>query len=1181
MNIIRKPRTNEILRRIVDELQLTDVAEATNRNKHTYYRNGDLKTSSRLDFVLSNITYDKIFFDSQPTIFDHHFVEFCITNEQVEKTEIRMKEYILKDPEFLDNFSSEVENLLSEYEDDNFSAKPGPKEQTGQYLPSETEVNEHNEGLSKYRVNALQIFMKIVQLTKLLHDQTFKTKQKQKRMVLKERRQRMHKILTEIKKSKNGDRTKELTEEYTSLQNMIKNENEAKETASKIRIRNFYKENTGKNVPSTFHCTKNKKVNKDINELTNVDGQKTNDKNEIVRIMQEWYLNMANVEHEQTLNLNEFLADYGIDLPKISNEQSENMASSVSAQEIYESIKDAKEFSASGPTGQSIAMYKLLFADNPLLFTAAINQLAFVPGLANSDEYKWVKERKIIYIPKKSAKTYPSDFRPLSMLEVLYKIPARIIAKRLNSILPTIIGPHQHGFMPGKGIQEPSLAMLQIIQEANVNKLPVQILSYDIENAFAKVSHAIILQSLRAFGVPEIIINFLKEYALIGYAKVEVNGKTGFLFLIKTGSGQGDPLSAVLYIIATEPCNRALARITERMLFQSTLGIRYGIKLYADDSKIPLILQDRASLQEIHDLYEKYTKVSGLKINYKKSSALCINTAAEVEGHIAECGIPVVAESDCLGIILGKTMDESIERTLDKIDPKLVKKRVLATTPPTSMLHRAILLNVAVQPIYNHVFMAMPVHKERIQHIFDEIFSLLWTRRKDGITIFKRKVVARDRIFAGYEVGGLDIRSPTTTIKGFQQNLIQKILKNPDREMSQVLAAILIKIRRPTLQQHIDFMGPQQWVKSAEKIKNYSLILSQAFSSVAEHLQIYENDTALWGHAPIYGHSEATGLCELGIEDFRKLLEKGINAISQLFQRDQLTGTIAKPPRLSDEISRKLSLHPQICFKLRILVKNFVDLIKHDTRVGLNSALQQMMSRNRNMSQQYNKVCKKMAGDKIGMAPAYNTRIRDRIDVPSRDEFKSAFFMVKHKYLPLKTKDNSLQTLNRTIWTNNKAFKSGLRENDQCRFCGETENMEHMYYLCQNYSNPQWELFASAVTAVVKKANPGASNIYITFRNIIFNTPIKNLSHYVKDKEVNILMGMLVHEIRRKIYAFRTSSDEAIMEEVHIVRRAAHILETFRKMSSYLNYIKLGRWLSAIEAMELMIEHVEGIIASE
>jgi len=109
----------------------------------------------------------------------------------------------------------------------------------------------------------------------------------------------------------------------------------------------------------------------------------------------------------------------------------------------------------------------LLFKENPTLFTAAINQLVFVPGLATHSDYLWIKERKIVYIPKKSKLETPSDYRPLSMLEVLYKIPARILANRLNSILHTIIGNHQHGFMPGRGIQEPSLVMAHVVQEAS------------------------------------------------------------------------------------------------------------------------------------------------------------------------------------------------------------------------------------------------------------------------------------------------------------------------------------------------------------------------------------------------------------------------------------------------------------------------------------------------------------------------------------------------------------------------------------------------------------------------------------------------------------------------------------------------------------------------------------------
>jgi hypothetical protein len=35
------------------------------------------------------------------------------------------------------------------------------------------------------------------------------------------------------------------------------------------------------------------------------------------------------------------------------------------------------------------------------------------------------------------------------MLKVFYKIPSRILAKRLILILPTIIGDHQHRFMAG------------------------------------------------------------------------------------------------------------------------------------------------------------------------------------------------------------------------------------------------------------------------------------------------------------------------------------------------------------------------------------------------------------------------------------------------------------------------------------------------------------------------------------------------------------------------------------------------------------------------------------------------------------------------------------------------------------------------------------------------------------
>ncbi len=93
-----------------------------------------------------------------------------------------------------------------------------------------------------------------------------------------------------------------------------------------------------------------------------------------------------------------------------------------------DAIKEAKEHSAPGPSGQIISFFMIL----PNIMTEAINQMVFVPGLSEVNIFAWIRQRKVVYIPKKPQPTGPPDYRPLSMLEVLYKIPSRILTRRLN-----------------------------------------------------------------------------------------------------------------------------------------------------------------------------------------------------------------------------------------------------------------------------------------------------------------------------------------------------------------------------------------------------------------------------------------------------------------------------------------------------------------------------------------------------------------------------------------------------------------------------------------------------------------------------------------------------------------------------------------------------------------------------
>jgi hypothetical protein len=101
-----------------------------------------------------------------------------------------------------------------------------------------------------------------------------------------------------------------------------------------------------------------------------------------------------------------------------------------------------------------------------VVFTAFVNELVFNMELSSHNLLQWIKERKVIYIPKKSTPVTPGDYRPLSMLEVFFKIPSRILAKKVTMTLLQIIGDHQHGFMSGKGIQEPSTLGTHLIEDA-------------------------------------------------------------------------------------------------------------------------------------------------------------------------------------------------------------------------------------------------------------------------------------------------------------------------------------------------------------------------------------------------------------------------------------------------------------------------------------------------------------------------------------------------------------------------------------------------------------------------------------------------------------------------------------------------------------------------------------------
>ena len=133
------------------------------------------------------------------------------------------------------------------------------------------------------------------------------------------------------------------------------------------------------------------------------------------------------------------------------------------------------------------------------------------------------------------------NWRPISLLSVVYKIASSALATRLRTVLHTIISNTQSGFMSNRFIGENTRLIYDIIHYTNYNKLPGLLMLIDFQKAFDSVSWKFLFSILTAFGFKESFCKWIEVLNVNVSASILQCGKLSDFFRIERGCRQGDP----------------------------------------------------------------------------------------------------------------------------------------------------------------------------------------------------------------------------------------------------------------------------------------------------------------------------------------------------------------------------------------------------------------------------------------------------------------------------------------------------------------------------------------------------------------------------------------------------------------------------------------------------------------
>ena len=532
-----------------------------------------------------------------------------------------------------------------------------------------------------------------------------------------------------------------------------------------------------------FGLEKSRGKKRELNKL--VSGEETlYEQEKISKHVVEYFQNVYSSSKPCKNNISNYLNGLGDSLPKLNCDSLEFLESEISEEEIDVVVGKLKNNKSPGWDGLTAEFYvKFWEVIRPILFKSFLESIG----------YQFLSQSQrlgiLTLIPKPKPPTelvHLKNWRPITLLNVDYKIFAHVIKNRVMKAIPKLINNVQTGFQPGKSTADNILLMCSVLEDYFEN--PQQeglILQVDFEKAFDSVEHEFLFATLEKMGFGNYMLRLIKTAFGNCSSYANVNGHLSAPIHLLRGLHQGSPLSPVLFLLVAQVFSSKI--ISNKNISGLNIhGVDILMSLFADDTDM-FLQAECSNVKEVMAELTSFGMLAGCKANIDKTKCILLGKSRDNDAlkYILKC----IYGKDFLQdkfTALGVDFDNhnSLQHiTTQNYNNKLAKAQnstIIWGKRDLTIMGKATIIKSLVYSQFSYISAPLLFPNEKIlKNIEKLVFSFLWSNKPDKI---KREIIMRPK-----DEGGLDLFHPKDFIRSLKLSIISRFInpnfKHPWKDM--------------------------------------------------------------------------------------------------------------------------------------------------------------------------------------------------------------------------------------------------------------------------------------------------------------------------------------------------------------------------------------------------------------